>query len=106
MAGRASHLFHFQHHGVRVAVKPDGPDFLHVAGAFSLVPEFCAAAAEIVGFSGGERGVPCLFIHPAQHEYFAAGGILGNGGYQAPPRALRGGGMGEIRSEIERDGTG
>ena len=70
-----------------------GKTALHVAGAFSLVPQLLAAAAPVMGLACGKRGFPRLPVHPGQHEHFAGGSILGNGGNKTS-------GLGKIRSKV------
>ena len=91
MAGRAADLLDLEQHGVAVAVQADGKHFLYVPGRAALVPEFLAAAAPVMGLAGFQGTFPGFFIHIGQHEHFARGRVLRDGGDQS---------LGKIGTEI------
>ena len=84
MAGRAADLFDEQHHGVTVAIQPDGLDLLHVPRGAALMPQAVAAAAVVVGLARFEGFLPGFGIHPGQHENIKGFRILRDGSDEAP----------------------
>ncbi|MNT74549.1 hypothetical protein D3C72_2133750 [compost metagenome] len=69
--------------GVLIAIGADLPDRLQIAGAFALLPDLAARAAEIVGDAGFERKRQRLVVHMCDHQQLAVARIRHHGRHQA-----------------------
>ena len=82
--------------GVAVAVEPDLPDVLPVAGGLALDPVLLPRAAPVRRAAGADGAGQGLVVHPAQHQDLAGVVLLDDGRHQPLRRTLQPGGHGRV----------
>ena len=83
MTGGLAHLVYLQEHGVVVAVNPDLPDPLDMAGRFTLDPQFMARPTPVRGLALFKGFSPGLIVHKGEHQDLTGLKILYNSWNQA-----------------------
>src|SRR5262245_22397615 len=83
MACGASHLTHFDEDRIGVAVEIDALELLNMTALLPFSPEPIATAREITYATGSYRLFERFAVHVGEHQHFAGGVILRDGGNDA-----------------------
>ena len=89
VAGARAQLLDLEPERVLVAIDAQLDDALDVAGAFALLPQRLARAAEIPGLAGLDRSWQRLGVHVRDHQHVAGCGVGDHRGDQAVGVELR-----------------
>jgi hypothetical protein len=71
-------LPNFHKNCIGITVRAHFVDRLHIAGGFTLTPEFFARPAVKVCFPGPDSQLEGFTVHVGQHQHFARSGVLHN----------------------------
>src|SRR5262249_29647579 len=88
VTGYAADLLDLQQHHVFVAIEPDRPHALHVAGLLPFAPELSARARPVVCLAGLRRPAERFAVHPRDREDPAARDLLRHRGHEAVVRPV------------------